>query len=206
MDLKNLFAKKSSGDGPAEPKTIKDYLGLIVTVCLVIIFLLIYFFLIRPTFQKQEALIQDKYFKLQEIEVMNGQINTLTTKVAELEIEREEKFKLFVSEKEVEELYQLISLSALRNKLKVNKLIRGEEEAIREITDQSADISALPVDYYKIYVEYDIEGKFPDYLNLKEEIAELDKLIVFEKEEVTTTDSRTVIANVKISLVRMPTR
>ena len=90
--------------------------------------------------------------------------------------------------------------------LKVNMLIRGEEEAIREITDQSADISALPVDYYKIYVEYDIEGKFPDYLNLKEEIAELDKLIVFEKEEVTTTDSRTVIANVKISLVRMPTR
>ena len=84
MDLKNLFSKKSSGDGPAEPKTIKDYLGLIVTICLVIIFLLIYFFLIRPTFQKQEALIQDKYNKLQEIEVMNGQINTLTTKVAEL--------------------------------------------------------------------------------------------------------------------------
>ena len=126
--------------------------------------------------------------------------------VEELELEREEKFKLFVSEKEVEELYQLISLSALRNNLKVNRLIRGEEEAIRENADVSADVSSLPVDYYKIYVEYDIEGKFPDYLKLKSEIAELDKLIVFEKEEVRTTELRTIVASVKISLVRMPSR
>ena len=140
---------------------------------------------------------------IKEIENMNSQINSLTTKVAELELDREEKFKLFLSDKEVEELYQLISLSAIRNNLKVNKLIRGEEEAIRE-TD-SAD-AKLPVDYYKIYVEYDIEGKFPNYLKLKQEIAELDKLIVFEKEEVKTTESRTIIVSVKISLVRMPAR
>ena len=206
MDLKNLFSKKSV-DANAEPKTIKDYIGLIVATCLIIIFLLIYFFLIRPTFKEQESLIQDKYYKLQEIEVMNNQISSLITKVEALEIEREEKFKLFVSEKEVEELYQLISLSALRNNLKVNRLIRGEEEAIIESADSSGgDVSGIPVDYYKIYVEYDIEGKFPDYLKLKSEIAELDKLIVFEKEEVSTTESRTVIASVKISLVRMPTR
>jgi len=205
MDLKNLFSKKNA-DPNAEPKTIKDYLGLIVTICIIIIFLLIYFFLIRPTFKKQEALIQDKYYKLQEIENMNNQISSLVTKVEELELEREEKFKLFVSEKEVEELYQLISLSALRNNLKVNRLIRGEEEAIRENTDPSGDVSNVPVDYYKIYVEYDIEGKFSDYLKLKSEIAELDKLIVFEKEEVRTTESRTVVARVKISLVRMPSR
>ena len=205
MDLKNLFSKKNA-DASAEPKTIKDYLGLIVTIVIIIIFLLIYFFLIRPTFKKQEALIQDKYYKLQEIDNMNSQINNLITKVDELTLEREEKFKLFVSEKEVEELYQLISLSALRNNLKVNRLIRGEEEAIRENADASGDVSSVPVDYYKIYVEYDIEGRFPDYLKLKSEIAELDKLIVFEKEEVRTTESRTVVAKVKISLVRMPSR
>ena len=148
-------------------------------------------------------MILDKYDKLSETDKMNSQINTLTKKVEELEMEREEKFKLFVSEQEVEELYQLISFSALRNQLKVIKLIRGEEEAIRE--NASSD-SKLPVDYYKIFVEYDIEGKFPNYLKLKEEIAELDKLIVFEKEEVKTTESRNIIASVKISLVRMPAR
>ena len=195
MDLKNLFSKKNA-DANAEPKTIKDYLGLIITICIIIIFSLIYFFLIRPTFKEQEALIDN----------MNSQINNLITKVDELTLEREEKFKLFVSEKEVEELYQLISLSALRNNLKVNRLIRGEEEAIRENADASGDVSSVPVDYYKIYVEYDIEGRFPDYLKLKSEIAELDKLIVFEKEEVRTTESRTVVASVKISLVRMPSR
>ena len=205
MDLKNLFSKKNA-DTNAEPKTIKDYIGLIVTICIIIIFLLIYFFLIRPTFKEQEALIQDKYYKLQEIDNMNSQISSLITKVAELELEREEKFKLFVSEKEVEELYQLISLSALRNNLKVNRLIRGEEEAIRENANQSGDVSSIPIDYYKIFVEYDIEGKFPDYLKLKSEIAELDKLIVFEEEEVRTTEARTVVARVKISLVRMPSR
>ena len=202
MDLKNLFSKnKAAGSG--EAKTIKDYLGLIIIVAVVGIFILSYFFLIKPVFTKQENMILDKYEKLSETDKMNSQINALTKKVEELEMEREEKFKLFVSEQEVEELYQLISFSALRNQLKVIKLIRGEEEAIRE--NDSAD-ETLPVDYYKIYVEYDIEGKFPNYLKLKEEIAELDKLIVFEKEEVKTTESRNIIASVKISLVRMPAR
>ena len=202
MDLKNLFSKnKAAGSG--EAKTIKDYLGLIIIVAVVGIFILSYFFLIKPVFTKQENLILDKYNKLSETDKMNSQINALTKKVEELEMEREEKFKLFVSEQEVEELYQLISFSALRNQLKVIKLIRGEEEAIRE--SDSAN-KKLPIDYYKIYVEYDIEGKFPNYLKLKEEIAELDKLIVFEKEEVKTTESRTIIASVKISLVRMPAR
>ena len=202
MDLKNLFSKKNAA-GSGEAKTIKDYLGLIIIVAVVCIFILSYFFLIKPVFTKQENLILDKYNKLSETDKMNSQINALTKKVEELEMEREEKFKLFVSEQEVEELYQLISFSALRNQLKVIKLIRGEEEAIRE--SDSAN-KKLPVDYYKIYVEYDIEGKFPNYLKLKEEIAELDKLIVFEKEEVKTTESRTIIASVKISLVRMPAR
>ena len=202
MDLKNLFSKnKAAGSG--EAKTIKDYLGLISIVAVVCIFILSYFFLIKPVFTKQENMILDKYEKLSETDKMNSQINALTKKVEELEMEREEKFKLFVSEQEVEELYQLISFSALRNQLKVIKLIRGEEEAIRE--NDSADEN-LPVDYYKIYVEYDIKGKFPNYLKLKEEIAALDKLIVFEKEEVKTTESRTIIASVKISLVRMPAR
>ena len=202
MDLKNLFSKnKAAGSG--EAKTIKDYLSLIIIVAVVVIFILSYFFLIKPVFTKQENMILDKYEKLSETDKMNSQINALTKKVEELEMEREEKFKLFVSEQEVEELYQLISFSALRNQLKVIKLIRGEEEAIRE--SDSAN-KKLPIDYYKIYVEYDIEGKFPNYLKLKEEIAELDKLIVFEKEEVKTTESRTIIASVKISLVRMPAR
>ena len=206
MDLKNLFSKnKAAASG--EAKTIKDYLGLIIIVAVVCIFILSYFFLIKPVFTKQENMILDKYEKLSETDKMNSQINALTKKVEELEIEREEKFKLFVSEQEVEELYQLISFSALRNQLKVIKLIRGEEEAIREsAADAAADTATLPVDYYKIFVEYDIEGKFPNYLKLKEEIAELDKLIVFEKEEVKTTKSRSIIASVKISLVRMPTR
>ena len=202
MDLKNLFSKnKAAGSG--EAKTIKDYLSLIIIVAVVVIFILSYFFLIKPVFTKQENMILDKYEKLSETDKMNSQINALTKKVEELEMEREEKFKLFVSEQEVEELYQLISFSALRNQLKVIKLIRGEEEAIRESDSTN---KKLPIDYYKIYVEYDIEGKFPNYLKLKEEIAELDKLIVFEKEEVKTTESRTIIASVKISLVRMPAR
>ena len=206
MDLKNLFSKNKAADS-GEAKTIKDYLGLIIIVAVVCIFMLLYFFLIKPVFTEQESMIKDKYYKLSETKTMNSQINALENKVEELEIVREEKFKLFVSEQEVEELYQLISFSALRNQLKVIKLIRGEEEAIREgAAGTDADIATLPVDYYKIFVEYDIEGKFPNYLKLKEEIAELDKLIVFEKEEVKTTAERTIIASVKISLVRMPAR
>ena len=206
MDLKNLFSKnKAAASG--EAKTIKDYLGLIIIVAVIFIFTMLYFFLIKPVFTEQESMIKDKYYKLSETEKMNSQINALVKKVEELELVREEKFKLFVSEQEVEELYQLISFSALRNQLKVIKLIRGDEEAIRESPAKAGvDPATTPVDYYKIFVEYDIEGKFPNYLKLKEEIAELDKLIVFEKEEVKTTTDRTIVASVKISLVRMPAR
>ena len=206
MDLKNLFSKnKDTASG--EAKTIKDYLGLIIIVAVVCIFMLLYFFLIKPVFTEQEWMIEDKNYKLSETEIKKNQMNALEKKVEELEIVREEKFKLFVSEQEVEELYQLISFSAIRNQLKVIKLIRGDEEAIRESpVTAGVDPATLPVDYYKIFVEYDIEGKFPNYLKLKEEIAELDKLIVFEKEEVKTTAERTIVASVKISLVRMPAR
>ena len=117
MDLKNLFSKKKA-TGSGEAKTIKDYLSLIIIVAVVCIFILSYFFLIKPVFTKQENMILDKYEKLSETDKMNSQINALTKKVEELEMEREEKFKLFVSEQEVEELYQLISFSALRNQLK----------------------------------------------------------------------------------------
>ncbi len=208
MDLKNLFSKKKGADS-GEPKTIKDFLGIIIAISIIVIFLLIYFFLIKPVFKKQENMIADKYDKLAQIDNMQNQIDTLILEVEELESKRREKFKLFVTEQEVEELYQMISFSAIRNELKVKKLIRGEEEAIRQEPDPDnfdGDESNLPIDYYKIFVEYEIEGKFPNYLKLKKEIAELDKLIVFEKEEVKTTKSKTILASVKISLVRMPTR
>ena len=46
-------------------------------------------------------MIKDKYEKLEEIEEKKNQMNNLTAKVKELELVREEKFKLFVSEKSV---------------------------------------------------------------------------------------------------------
>ena len=84
MDLKNLFSKnKAAASG--EAKTIKDYLGLIIIVAVVCIFILSYFFLIKPFFTKQENMILDKYDKLSETDKMNSQINALTKKVEELE-------------------------------------------------------------------------------------------------------------------------
>ena len=67
MDLKNLFSKNKTADS-GEPKTTKDYLGLIITVAVVCIFVLLYFFLIKPIFTKQESMIRDKYYKLSETE------------------------------------------------------------------------------------------------------------------------------------------
>ena len=62
MDLKNLFSKKKA-DALGEEKTIKDYLGLIIIVAVIFIFILLYFFLIKPVFTNQESLILDKHNK-----------------------------------------------------------------------------------------------------------------------------------------------
>jgi len=58
----------------------------------------------------------------------------------------------------------------------------------------------------KLKADPDADPYELEFAEAEVEFAELDKLIVFEKEEVSTTESRTVVANVKISLVRMPTR
>ena len=175
MDLKNLFSRAKDETG--EPKKIKDYLGLIIAISLVCIFILLYFFLFNPTFKKQKTLINEKHYMLEEIDILDNEISSLTYEVGALELERKEKLNLFVSEKDVE-----------------------DEE------DEEGETSGEQADYYKIFVEYDIEGRFPDYLKLKQEIATIDKFIVFEKEEVKTTKSGTILASVKISLVRMPAR
>ena len=82
MDLKNLFSKNKTADS-GEAKTIKDYLGLIIIVAVVCIFILSYFFLIKPVFTNQESIILDKHNKLSEIDKMNGQIDSLPKKVEE---------------------------------------------------------------------------------------------------------------------------
>ena len=52
FELKLFSKNKAAGSG--EAKTIKDYLGLIIIVAVVCIFILSYFFLIKPVFTKQE--------------------------------------------------------------------------------------------------------------------------------------------------------
>ena len=98
--------------------------------------------------------------------IENGSlIVALNKKIEELTIERNTTAKLFVSEQEVEELYQLISFSALRNKLVLGNLNRGKEEIIYE------DANKTIVDFKKISVKFSIDGLFSTYMSLRKEIA-----------------------------------
>jgi hypothetical protein len=136
---------------------------------------------------------------------MNNEINqtkpmliTLQKKVEELTVERNTTAKLFVSEQEVEELYQLISFSALRNKLVLGNLNRGKEEVIYE------DAAKTIVDFKKISVKFSIDGTFSTYMSLRKEIAELDKNVYFEKETIRRNEDGTVRADVELSMLKMP--
>ena len=98
MDLKNLFSKKKKEGGADEPKTIKDYLALIIAISILIIFVAVYFFVIRPVFKEQQSMIKDKYEKLEEIEEKKNQMNNLTDKVKELAMQKFAEVGLEVDE------------------------------------------------------------------------------------------------------------
>ena len=122
----------------------------------------------------------------------------LLKKIDELTNERNTTAKLFVSDQEVEEIYQLISFSALKNKLVLSNLNRGKEEVIYQ--DESNSI----VDFIKLYVKFSIEGNFGTYMALRKEIAGLDKNVFFEIEKIIRNEDGSVKADVELSLVKMP--
>ena len=213
LDLKDIFAKLKSG-GLADKKTlIKFGVGLGA----ILIFLIGYYVFVSPIVKQQEEQIFIMNENKIKIDEFKNNIVTLTASVKKLEPDYAKNSKLFHSKKEVEDLYQNISKFALINGLSITNLKKGEPKGVAgaqgQSTEQTAENTTTTenqqgqnIMYYTIPVEYEIQGNFLSYLKFRRALSKSQKVINFDKEEITTIAEiqGQILSKGTISIVGLP--
>ncbi|WP_415313297.1 pilus assembly protein PilO [Candidatus Pelagibacter sp. Uisw_106] len=214
LDLNDIFAKLKSG-GLSDKKTlIKFGAGF----CAILVFLIGYYVFVSPIVKQQEEQINLMNENRIKIEEFKNNIGTLTTGVKKLEPDYEKNSKLFHSKKEVEDLYQNISKFALINGLSITNLKKGEPKAVAgaaqdQSTEQTTESTTTTenqegqnVMYYTIPVEYEIQGNFLSYLKFRRALSKSQKVINFDKEEISTIAEiqGQILSKGTISIVGLP--
>jgi len=213
LDLKDIFAKLKSG-GLADKKTLIKF-G--VGFGSILIFLIGYYVFVSPIVKQQEEQIFIMNENKIKIDEFKNNILTLTASVKKLEPDYAKNSKLFHSKKEVEDLYQNISKFALINGLSITNLKKGEPKGVAgaqgQSTEQTAENTTTTenqqgqnIMYYTIPVEYEIQGNFLSYLKFRRALSKSQKVINFDKEEITTIAEiqGQIISKGTISIVGLP--
>ena len=213
IDLKDIVAKLKSG-GTADKKLLIQF-G--VGFGAILIFLIGYYAFVSPRVEAQKVQINLMNENKNKIEEFKNNIGILKASVKKLEPEYNKNSKLFHSKKEVEDLYQNISKYALMNGLSITNLKKGEPKGVAGITPnqsidpqsidpQSTDPQGQQVMYYKIPVEYEIQGNFLSYLKFRRALSKSPKVINFDKEEINVQKEiqGQILSKGTISIVGLP--
>ena len=217
IDLKDIVAKLKSG-GIADKKLLIQF-G--VGFGAILIFLIGYYAFVSPRIEDQKAQINLMNENKNKIEEFKNDIVNLEASVKKLEPEYNKNSKLFHSKKEVEDLYQNISKYALMNGLSITNLKKGEPKGVEgvtpnqsteQITENNTDQNLVEnpegqqVMYYKIPVEYEIQGNFLSYLKFRRALSKSQKVINFDKEEINVQKEiqGQILSKGTISIVGLP--
>ena len=214
LDLNDIFTKLKSG-GLADKKTLIKF-G--VGFGAILIFLIGYYAFVSPIVKQQEEQIFIMNENKIKIEEFKNNIGTLKAAVEKLEPDYAKNSKLFHSKKEVEDLYQNISKFALINGLSITNLKKGEPKGVAgaaqtQSTEQTTENTTTTenqegqnIMYYTIPVEYEIQGNFLSYLKFRRALSKSQKVINFDKEEITTITEiqGQILSKGTISIVGLP--
>lgn len=217
IDLKDIVAKLKSG-GIADKKLLIQF-G--VGFGAILIFLIGYYAFVSPRVEAQKAQINLMNENENKIEEFKNNIGILKASVKKLEPEYNKNSKLFHSKKEVEDLYQNISKYALMNGLSITNLKKGEPKGVagvtpnqstEQTTENNTDQNLMEnpegqqVMYYKIPVEYEIQGNFLSYLKFRRALSKSQKVINFDKEEINVQKEiqGQILSKGTISIVGLP--
>ena len=213
IDLKDIVAKLKSGEIADKKLLIQFGVGFGA----ILIFLIGYYAFVSPRVEAQKVQINLMNENKNKIEEFKNNIGILKASVKKLEPEYNKNSKLFHSKKEVEDLYQNISKYALMNGLSITNLKKGEPKGVAGITPnqsidpqstdpQSTDPQGQQVMYYKIPVEYEIQGNFLSYLKFRRALSKSPKVINFDKEEINVQKEiqGQILSKGTISIVGLP--
>ena len=214
MDLSDLMSKLKSGSLGDKKTLIKFGIGFGA----ILVFLIGYYFFISPVIKAQEEQIMLMEENKNKILEFNGNIVTLKKSVKKLEPEYKKNSKLFHSKKEVEDLYQNISKFALLNGLSIINLTKSEPKPVNNSGANEQDTTSSDQNtstenpegqqalYYKIPVDYEIQGNFLSYLKFRRALSKSQKVINFDKEEINTIKELQgqILSKGTLSIVGLP--
>ena len=189
----------------------------------VVFFLIIYYAVLNPMVNSRKAKLDDMNKKKQETEQFNKDISSMKARIKKLKPEYENYSKLFHSKAEVEGLYQTLSVFAGRNDLVISKIIKKpiesvlKSQALAKASGKKAKKSkkgkknqtksVKNIAYYKIPVEFEINGNFIGYIKFKRALSLSNKMLNFDKEsiQVVKGDSTgTIKVNGSLTIVGLP--
>ena len=224
LDVKDILGK-IKGDGLANIlKNKKLLIKFGIVGGSILILLIIYSFSVKPKIDVQKAQINKMNENKIKTEEYLKNIDELEATVKKIEPNYKKSSKLFHSKKEVEDLYQNISNFAMANGLTIINIQKGEPKAVsgnentqneqtensqdnqNEQTENSQDNQeGAQVLYYKIPVNYKIQGNYLGYLKFRRALSKSSKVINFDKETITVdAKSGKILSEGTISIVGLP--
>ena len=213
LDIKDLLEKIKAGGGTNVFKDKKTLIKFGVIGGAILIFLIIYYAFVSPVISAQKEKINIMDDNQAKVDEYLANIETLQANVKELEPRYKKSSKLFHSKKEVEDLYSNISVFAIQNSLTITSIQAGEPMAVggndntqNEQTENSQDNQeGAQVLYYKIPVNYKIQGNYLGYLKFRRALSKSSKVINFDKETITVdAKSGKILSEGTISIVGLP--
>jgi len=225
LDIKDIFSKIKTGGGANIFKDKKTLIKFGVVGGSILIFLIIYYAFVSPKIDAQKMLIKTMNENKDQInEFLSDEseksISILKATIKKLRPEYDKSSKLFHSRKEVEDLYQNISNFAMTNGLSIINIEKGEPKAVNENQNsdgqtentqenqENQENQASPsVLYYKIPVNYKIQGNYLGYLKFRRALSKSNKVINFDKEIITvqaTNSSGMILSEGIVSIVGLP--
>ena len=213
--FKNLFSKKKEskeGVSTATSEKIQSKTTLLIggAVGILLIVCCVYFFIFRPQLNEQRKMMEKKNNYEKELVQLQSQLKKREQYFEEINEKFSGKMRLFLTDAEVEGLYETISNVALKYKLTISKLERDKEipvyKSSNNQTNNNQKKESKQINYYKILVKYQLIGNYMRYMNFKESFAQMDKTVYFEKEEIKVMPKKKgfITADGVLSVIRLP--
>ncbi len=195
IDLKNLNVEdiKAKIIQFADKKTLSK---VAIRDGAIILFLIIYYAILNPIVNKKKIQLDEMNKMKEETSKYLAEIKSKKSRIKKLTPEYEKYSTLFHTKAEVEGLYETLSYYAGLNNLVITKIekqdIKGVSKADalaaasskKKKTKKTKKKKASTMAYYKIPVNFEIDGNFLGYIKFKRALSLSQKMLNFDKESI----------------------
>ena len=173
----------------------------------IILFLIIYFAILKPMVDDRKAKFADKTLKVTEIQQFENDIASIKSQIKKIEPVVKKNSTLFHSKAEVEGLYDSLSRFASKHNLVISKITKKKAVPVLKpgIAQQAEELlKQNQISYYKIPVDYEIKGNFLNYIKFKRSVSKAKKMLNFDKELINLVlndKNGSIVVNGELTIV-----